>query len=62
MARSVGLTELQFGVTFGLANITLIFASPYWGKKSDSLGRKPVFIAGLFGSAFGTLFRVTPAR
>lgn len=55
MAREIGLTELQFGVAFSLANISLIFAGPFWGKKSDSIGRKPVFIVGLFGSAVGTL-------
>jgi MFS family permease len=55
IARSIGLTELQFGLAFSLANISLIFAGPFWGKKSDVIGRKPVFIVGLFGSAFGTL-------
>jgi MFS family permease len=55
MARSIGLTEIEFGLAFSLANISLIFAGPFWGKKSDVIGRKPVFIVGLFGSAFGTL-------
>jgi MFS family permease len=55
MARSIGLTELQFGAAFSLANVSLIFAGPFWGKKSDVVGRKPVFIIGLFGSAVGTL-------
>jgi MFS family permease len=55
MARSIGLTEMQFGLAFSIANVTLIFAAPFWGRKSDSVGRKPVFIVGLFGSAIGTL-------
>ncbi len=55
VARSVGLTEFQFGVTFSLANISLIVAAPFWGKKSDAIGRKPIFIIGLFGSGVGTL-------
>jgi len=55
MARSIGLTEMQFGLAFSLANVSLIFAGPFWGKKSDVIGRKPVFIIGLFGSAIGTL-------
>ena len=54
MARSIGLTVLQFGMAFSFANLSLIFASPFWGKKSDAIGRKPVFIIGLFGSAVGT--------
>ena len=56
LARSIGLSELQFGLAFSLANVTLIFAAPYWGRKSDVVGRKPVFVFGLFGSAIGTLF------
>ena len=55
MARSIGLTELQFGMTFSLANISVVFAAPFWGRKSDVIGRKPVFIIGLFGSGIGTL-------
>jgi MFS family permease len=55
LARSIGLTELQFGLAFSLANVSLIFAGPYWGKRSDIIGRKPVFTIGLFGSAIGTL-------
>jgi MFS family permease len=55
LARSLGLSELQFGLAFSIANISLIFAGPFWGKKSDVIGRKPVFIIGLFGSALGTL-------
>ena len=55
MARSIGLTEWQFGITFSLANLSLIFAAPFWGRKSDDIGRKPVFIIGLFGSGLGTL-------
>jgi MFS family permease len=55
LARSVGLSELQFGIAFSLANVSLIFAGPYWGRKSDVIGRKPVFTIGLFGSGIGTL-------
>jgi len=55
LARSIGLSELQFGLAFSIANVTLIFAAPYWGRKSDVVGRKPVFVIGLFGSAVGTL-------
>ena len=55
LARSIGLSEIQFGVAFSLANISLIFAAPFWGKKSDVVGRKPVFIIGLFGSAVGVI-------
>ena len=55
LARAVGLTELQFGWIFSLANIGLVFSAPYWGRKSDAIGRKPIFVLGLFGSTIGTL-------
>jgi len=54
MARDIGFTEFEFGLVFSIANLSLIFAGPFWGKKSDVIGRKPVFIIGLFGSAIGT--------
>jgi len=50
-----GLDKTQFGLIFGLANIPLLFAAPMWGRLSDTHGRKPVFLVGLFGSAVGTL-------
>ena len=55
MARSIGLTELQFGVAFSLANVSLLFAGPFWGKRSDTYGRRPLVLLGLTGAAFGTL-------
>jgi len=55
LARSVGLTELAFGAAMSLASVTLIIASPFWGRRSDRIGRKPVFLIGMIGSAAGTL-------
>jgi MFS family permease len=55
LARSIGLTEFQFGIAFSLANFSLLIAAPFWGRKSDVIGRKPVFIIGLVGSALGIL-------
>jgi MFS family permease len=55
IARTIGLSVQEFGLAFSIANITLLFAAPYWGRKSDLIGRRPVFIIGLFGSALGTV-------
>lgn len=54
MARASGLTEQQFGLAFTIASLPMIFAAPFWGRRSDALGRKPVFIIGLLGSGLGT--------
>lgn len=54
MARATGLTEQQFGLAFTIASLPMVFAAPFWGRRSDVLGRKPVFIMGLVGSGIGT--------
>ena len=55
LAQSVGLNEILFGVLLTIGNLPLIFAAPFWGRKSDVYGRKPIFLVGLFGSGIGTL-------
>jgi MFS family permease len=53
LARDIGLTETQFGVLISASNVALIFSSPRWGRASDSLGRRTVFVIGLLGFAVG---------
>jgi MFS family permease len=55
MARRVGFTEQTFGIALFLASLPLIVGAPFWGKRSDRVGRKPIFLIGLGGSAIGTL-------
>lgn len=56
LVRELGLTEIQFGMLIAAANITLGFASPYWGRRSQAIGRRPVFVIGLSGYSLGFLF------
>jgi MFS family permease len=55
MARSTGLSEIQFGLVLTIASLPLVVGAPFWGRKSDVVGRKPIFVFGLFGSAVGTV-------
>jgi MFS family permease len=53
LVRDVGLSDLQFGVIMAATNIALGIGSPFWGRKSQVLGRKPAFMIGLAGYAVG---------
>jgi MFS family permease len=55
LARRVGFDAQSFGIALTLASLPLIFGAPYWGRRSDVIGRKPVFLIGITGAATGTL-------
>ncbi len=55
VARSVGLSELEFGWAFTIGNLGLVAGSVIWGGKSDKVGRKPIFVLGMAGGTFGIL-------
>ncbi|GAB3759307.1 MFS transporter [Microlunatus parietis] len=52
LAREVGLAEWQIGVTIGAAALMLVGTSQFWGRRSQSWGRKPVLTGAL---ALGTV-------
>ena len=53
LVRDLGLSELQFGLIFTLSNIGLVVAAPFWGRRSDRIGRRPVFLIGMLGCGVG---------
>jgi len=55
LAQSIGMSEVTFGVILSVSNLPLLIAAPLWGKRSDKVGRRPIFIFGLMGSGSGTL-------
>jgi MFS family permease len=55
LARQVGFDPQSFGIALTLASLPLIVGAPFWGKRSDIIGRKPVFLIGITGAAVGTL-------
>jgi MFS transporter, DHA1 family, tetracycline resistance protein len=47
LSRSVGLAEWQVGVTISVAALMIVLTSQAWGRRSQSLGRKPVLLTAL---------------
>jgi len=45
LSREVGLAEWQVGVTISTAAIMVVLTSQFWGRRSQSWGRKPVLVA-----------------
>ncbi len=44
LSREVGLAEWQIGVTISTAAIMVVVTSQFWGRRSQSWGRKPVLV------------------
>lgn len=47
LAREVGLAEWQIGATISTAAVMVVVSSQFWGRRSQSWGRKPVLVAAL---------------
>jgi MFS family permease len=59
LVRELNLGDSSVGWIFSLSALLWVLASPYWGRLSDSVGRKPTIAFGLFAyavsmAAFGT--------
>ena len=60
LSRSLGLTEVEVGWLSTSYSLMQFIGSPYFGKLSEKIGRKPVLLIGVFGFAvsfgsFGTV-------
>jgi MFS family permease len=55
LMRELGLSELQGGLILTGSSIMWVIFSPWWGRRSDVSGRKPVILLGLGGYALGVL-------
>lgn len=59
LVRQLRLPDSSIGWIFSLSALLWVFASPYWGRLSDRVGRKPVAAMGLGAYAVSmTLFGV----
>ena len=52
---SFQLKELAITSLTSLASLIYFLTAPYWGRRSDAVGRKPIIIIGLVGYALGTV-------
>jgi MFS family permease len=47
LVRQLDLADSSVGWIFSLSALLWVFSSPYWGRQSDRLGRKPIAALGL---------------
>lgn len=47
LAREIGLPDMAVGAIFSLSALLWVLSSPFWGRFSDRVGRKPVVALGL---------------
>ncbi|MEE4110660.1 MAG: MFS transporter [Halieaceae bacterium] len=55
LGREVGLVEVQITSIIALSALVFAIASPFWGRRSDRAGRKPIILIGLIGYTVGTV-------
>ena len=54
LGREIGIPEYQIGLIFTGAALAFMLSTPFWGRKSDVWGRKPLIVWGLLGYAVST--------
>lgn len=54
-AESFGASATTIGLLFASYSLAQFVASPIWGRVSDRIGRKPVLLTTIVGSAIGSL-------
>lgn len=53
LARQLGIEEWQLGFIIAASNLMLAFSAPRWGRVSQRIGRRTVYLIGLAGYAVG---------
>lgn len=54
--QRMGASALELGLLMASYSVMQLIFTPFWGKMSDRIGRKPIFLIGLFG--YGSSFIV----
>ena len=55
-ATEIGATPTQVGVLMAIYSLMQFLFSPFWGRLSDKVGRRPILLMSLLGSSFSYLF------
>ncbi|MBG53150.1 MAG: MFS transporter [Alphaproteobacteria bacterium] len=55
IARELGMSEFETTMIFSLSALLWTLTSPYWGTRSDIVGRKPIMLTGLIGFGVSTV-------
>ena len=50
-ARAIGISPFQVSTIFATSASIWVFVSPWWGRRSDVRGRRPIILYGLLGYA-----------
>jgi MFS family permease len=53
LVRELGLSEVQGGLIMTFSSIVWVIFSPFWGRRSEVWGRKPVFMLAMLGYSVG---------
>lgn len=55
MTRELGMPDWMAGAVFALSALCFSASSPFWGKQSNVMGRRPIAAMGLFGYAISMM-------
>jgi MFS transporter, DHA1 family, multidrug resistance protein len=55
IVSNVGAKAYHFGLMLSAYSVVGFFMSPWWGRLSDKVGRKPIMVVGLFGFSLSFL-------
>ncbi|MBO9667907.1 MAG: MFS transporter, partial [Bdellovibrio sp.] len=55
LSKNFGATALQTGLLLSVYSLMQFLFSPFWGRLSDRLGRRPILLFCLFGEGLSYL-------
>jgi MFS family permease len=58
-ARALGISPFRISTIFAASASIWVFVSPWWGRRSDEWGRRPVILVGLLGFGLSMTFLAT---